>query len=139
MSAKLTWQGMSEFRRDLRNLPEDLANEASVIILAHADDAQRQIQDAYPEGPTGNLKSRVRREINRTKFTTGAIIKSAARHAHLFEFGTRKRTTDKGADRGSMPQGQETQRMIPIAIRTRRRMVGAIITVLEKIGFEVRQ
>lgn len=134
---RLKLEGLEEFRRGLRNLPEDLANEAGDIVLAHAEEAKREIQSGYPEGPTGNLRARVGVERNKSKFTSGAIVKARAPHASIFEFGTRARTTKSGANRGVMPKAQPTEAFIPKAIRARRRMTQALIGLLERAGFQV--
>jgi len=139
VSSKLELKGMTEFQRALRSLPEDLRDEAAVIVQAQADEAQRQIRVAYPEGPTGNLRRGVTAERNTSKFGIRAIVRSRAKHAHLFEFGTRPRQTGQGWNRGTMPQAPEGQRMIPIVIRRRRAMVNALIDLVKRAGFQVTQ
>lgn len=137
MSVKLQMDGLAEFRRALRNLPADLTEEASAIVLAHAEEADRQITNAYPEGPTGNLKRGVTTERNTSRFSTSAIVRSRAKHAWIFENGTRLRKTRQGASRGVMPAAQLAQKMIPIVIRRRRAMVQALIQLVRRAGFEV--
>lgn len=137
MSSRLELKGMDEFRRALRELPEDLAQEASAIVLAQGEEAQRQIRTAYPQGPTGNLKRGVTVEHNTSKFTTRAIVRSRAKHSSLFERGTKPRRTSKGWNRGTMPEAPESQRMIPIVIRRRRAMVAALIELVRRAGFQV--
>lgn len=137
MSVKLEMQGLAELRTALRNLPEDLAREGDVIVLAHAEDAARQIQTAYPEGPTGNLKRGVVVERNRSKFYTQGLVKSRAKHAWIFENGTDVRRTSKGANRGRMPQADETKRFIPKVVRLRARMVKQLVELVRRAGFQV--
>ena len=84
---------------------------------------------AYPEGPRGNLKQRLKvtlREGN--EFGAGGMVKNTAPHAFIFEQGTQARyvTTrplgrakNFGYRRGAMPPGRV---FIPIAIRRRREM-----------------
>jgi bacteriophage HK97-gp10 putative tail-component len=133
---RLELDGLTELRAALRHLPAQLTAEADAIIRASADQAKREIQAAYPEGPTGNLKRGVTVQHNASKFFTSAIVRSRAKHAHLFEFGTRRRTSRRG-NRGAMPVAPEGQRMIPIAIRIRRQMVTALIDLVRRAGFEV--
>jgi hypothetical protein len=139
-STRLQMNGLAEFRAQLRNLPEDLAQEAGAIVMALAESAQQAVQQAYPEGPTGNLRRGV--TVNRadaSRFGVRAIVRSRARHSHMFEFGTKTRQTRKGANRGMMPQAPESQRMIPIMQRRRRVMVQALIGVVKKAGFVVSE
>jgi len=134
---KLVMVGIDEFRRALRQLPEDLVNEAGVIVEAQAEEAKTQIQRAYPEGPTGNLRRGVTSTRGRTRYGASAIVRSRAKHASLFEYGTKARRTRNGASRGSMPVAPEGERMIPIIIRRRRAMVSALIDLVRRAGFVV--
>ena len=137
MSTRLHLDGLTELIHALRQLPEELTAEADTIIRTHADQAKREIQTAYPDGPTGNLKRGVTVEHNASKFSTHAIVRSRAKHAHLWEFGTKRRHTGRGAHRGVMPPGPSGQRMIPIAMRTRRKMLDALTDLVRRAGFEV--
>lgn len=141
MSSKLELKGLTEFQRALHNLPEDLAEEASVVVQAQADEARRQIQVAYAEGPTGNLRRGVTKEENRSKFTSRGIVRSRAKHANLWEQQTppKKRRTAKGYNRGTMRATPDNQKMIPIAIRRRRVMVEALKDIVRKAGFQVNE
>lgn len=139
MSSKLELKGLTEFQKALRDLPEHLREEADVIVQAQAEEAQRQVRTAYPEGPTGNLRRGVTREQNTSKFTSRAIVRSRAPHAHLFERGTRSRQTRKGANRGTMPEAPDNQRMIPIVIRRRKAMVAALVALVRRAGFQVTE
>ncbi len=136
--SRLELQGLAEFRAALRALPKDLADEAGAIVLAHADDAKRQIQTAYPEGPTGNLRVGVRVDRSQSSaFAATAIVRSRARHASLFEFGTQARQTRAGKNTGAMPKAPAGQAMLPIVIRVRRRMVEQLIALVRRAGFQV--
>ena len=137
MPTTLELRGLAELRTALRNLPEDLTHEASAIVLGQAEDAQRRITGVYPEGPTGNLKHGVTVERNASKFTAGAIVRSRAKHAHLYEFGTGRRTTRTNSSRGSMPRARTDAAMLPIVIRARARMFRALVDLVRRAGFEV--
>lgn len=130
-------EGLQELRQQLRKLPEDLAREAGAIVIAHAEEAQRRIQSAYPEGPTGNLKRGVTAQHQGSALAATAIVRSRAKHAWLFENGTAPRRTQRGAYRGRMPAAPDSQQMIPIVIQARRRMVSALIQMVQKAGLEV--
>lgn len=129
--------GLAELRAALRQLPAELTADADAIVLAHAEDAHRVIEDAYPVGKTGNLKAGVTTERNRSRFATSAIVRSRARHANLFERGTKARFTKRGWARGTMPEADVAKRMIPKVIRARQRMVNALVGLVKRAGFEV--
>lgn len=134
---RLVFEGMDAFKRALRELPEELAHEGGVIVESQAREAARQIQDAYPEGPTGNLRRGVTVQVEYSRFGVIARIRSRARHSHLFEKGTGPRRTARGWSRGSMPAGPIQERMIPIVVRRRRIMVDALKGLVRRAGFQV--
>lgn len=138
MGVKVELEGLAEFREALRHMPEALRSDAATIVEAHATQAQREVSAAYTRGKTGNLKSRVRVTHNAgRRFSAASIVKSAAPHASIFEFGTVRRTTDRGANRGRMPEAPASQAMVPIIVRARRRMVQALIGFLRDQGFVI--
>ena len=127
--------GMAEFRAALQQLPDALAEEGKTIVLAHAQEAAQLVESAYPTGPTGNLKNGVRVKItSASRDGVDVTLYSAAPHAHLYEWGTKRRAFN-GANRGVMPKGR---RMIPIAVRVRQRMTEALMGIVRKAGFEVK-
>lgn len=134
---KVELRGLTELRQALRQLPADLTEEAGAIVLSHAEEAARQIQTAYPVGPTGHLRGGVVVEQRQSPLAATALVRSRARHAHLFERGTTFRRTDSGANRGTMPEAPINQQMIPIAIRLRGRMVQQLKALVRRAGFEV--
>lgn len=133
------WDGLAEFKADLHALPADCVEEANGIVLTHAESAKQQIVAAYPFGPTGNLKRGVTMRRDFSQQIASATVKSGARHAHIFERGSRQRRTRQGWNRGRMPEAPFTQRMIPIVIRVRRQMVNALIAMLERKGLIVKK
>jgi hypothetical protein len=149
------WTGLSEFKAALHDLPEDLKQEGAAIVLAHAQEAERLVTQAYPvrttnlkRGPNrkskwwppGNLKKGVRTTVQSdARVGASALVRSTAPHAHLFERGTGVRRTGKGANRGRMPAADLAQQMIPIVIRVRRRMHIQLIHLLERAGLTVTQ
>lgn len=138
MSATVTIEGMDDLRAALRQLPQDLTDEAAGIVSGYAAQAQQEISSGYPQGPTGNLKNRVTVTNNAgRRFGTVSIVKSAAPHASIFEKGTKVRQTGKGYNRGAMPEPPESERMIPKVIRLRQRMVSDLIALVQRAGFEV--
>lgn len=138
-SVKLKFDGLTELRNALRNLPSDLTGEASHIVEGIANGAASEIRQAYPS-VTGNLISGVQvTRFEHGKVAAGALVKSSARHAHLFEFGTKSRRTSKGWNRGTMPKAPENERMVPIIVKARYRMFGLLADMLRRAGLLVEQ
>jgi hypothetical protein len=137
MASSFELKGLTELREALRKLPQELTEEAATIVEAHATQAQSQIVNAYPQGKTGNLRRGVTRSRERHQFTARSIVRSRAKHAHLFEKGTGPRRTSKGANRGRMPEAAESQKMIPIVVRRRRAMVEALKVMVRRNGLLV--
>ena len=137
MSASIKFTGLTELRTALRNLPEELAGEASHIVEGAANGAAAQIKRVYPIGKTGNLVAGVTVEHASQKVAAGAIVKSKSPHSHLWERGSQTRRTGKGANRGRMPAAPESEKMIPIVVRARRRMYADLANLLRRVGFQV--
>lgn len=91
-SYTLELQGIEQLKEMLGSFAATCTEEAQRMADETAARAAEEIRDAYPKGPTGNLKRGVR--VHRVKQTDGhrvlAIVKSTARHAHLYEYGTRR-------------------------------------------------
>lgn len=136
-AARVELRGLVEFREALRRLPAELTDEAGAIVRDAAANAQSEIQQAYPEGPTGNLRRGVVTDHYASRWTSHAIVRSRAKHANLFEFGTRPRRTVRGANRGAMPPAPPGQAMIPIVIRRRKRMVEQLKDLVRRAGFRI--
>lgn len=138
MSATIRWTGLQEFREAMRQLPQTLTGEAHAIVVAHAEYAAGEVQRGYPKGPTGNLRKRVTMEVNTSRFSAGARVRSRAPHASIYENGTKVRRTDRGFNRGAMPEPPSANKMIPKVIRHRARMVRALMAMCERNGLIVR-
>ena len=140
MSVRLVFNGLEDFKRELRNLPADCTAEASRITEAAANAAAVAIRTAYPTGPTGNLKSSVVvTHFEKGKYSAGAIVKNTAKHAAIFEFGTVARhyfTKKRGVQHitGAMPPGRV---FIPIAMEKRRQMWEALKAMVVRHGLKV--
>lgn len=139
MSVKVEMRGLAEFRQQLRNLPETFQQEGTVIVDAHAADFERQMTTAYPKGPTGNLKRGVTRNVTQSRFGGASVVRSRAKHAALFEKGTQVRQTARGLNRGQMPEAKPNEQFVARAIRVRRRMVAALMDLIERAGLTVTQ
>lgn len=131
---RLVFDGMSELRAALRQLPAELAGEAGRIIEGEANAAVTEMRQAYPVRTGRLMQSTVVSRVNRGKYASGAIVKNTSKHAHLFEFGTQTRQNAIGANRGAMPPGNV---FVPAMIRARRRMYRALAALLERKGMTV--
>ena len=134
MGASVKWSGLDEFIAELRNLPADLAADGSAIVTDTAEEARDAIVAAYPHR-TGNLKKDVRLTVRTAgRFGAAVVVRSAAKHAHIFEIGTQARHNKLGANRGSMPAGNI---FVPIAIRKRRLMYERLKRMMQDKGLSV--
>lgn len=119
MSTKFVFDGLSELKKALQTLPDELKAEARGIAETHANRAASAIKGQYP-ARTGNLKNHVFvTEFDRGRYSTGFVVKNTAKHASIFENGTQVRHNSLGANRGSMPPGHV---FVPNIIRERRAM-----------------
>lgn len=114
MSVKVTFTGAKEIDDVLKQLPKALHH--SVMQNANADAGKILVEKEKllaPEGPTGHLVDSI--GIVKTalkKATEIGEVKIGPRrgrykgnHAHLVEYGTKKRRTKRGwANRGVMPK-----------------------------------
>jgi hypothetical protein len=134
---RLVLNGMAEFRAALRNLPETLAGEAAHIVEGAANGAAADVKRRYPI-QSGHLVGGVQvTHFDNGRVAAGAIVKSGAKHSHLYEYGTRRRQTAKGANRGAMPKASDATAMIPAIVRARKRMYAELADLLRRAGFQV--
>lgn len=136
MANRWVWDGLEELKRDLRNMPSELSGDASEIVVSAAQEAAGEIRAEYESHRrTGNLANHVKVEvIQGGQFGAGAIVKSTAKHAHIFENGTQARHSAIGANRGAMPPGHV---FIPIVVRKRREMYSELRSLLTDKGLAV--
>lgn len=152
MSTVFKIDGLAELSEALRRLPAQLAQEASGIVQGHAMRFANEVIAAYPIGPAGRFRTSKRTRqrspitpgtlkrgvkvdpVQTSGFGTVARVRSTARHAYIFEYGTQARHNDLGAYRGSMPPGKV---FVPRAVRTRRAMLDDLIRLVESEGLQV--
>lgn len=133
-SASVKWDGLQELRDALRKLPAELTADASGIVNSAGTGAKDEIVAAYAEGRKGNLKRGVTTEEQHTKFGVSVVVRSRAKHAWLYEYGSAPRETRKGKDRGSMPAKPT---FVPIVVRRRRTMYERLKALLVSKGLLV--
>jgi HK97 gp10 family phage protein len=131
MAANGEFSGMAALIRGLQNLPAQVQQEAEGVVQATASLMAAEVRRDYPQGETGNLRKGV--VIKHEQGVNGRVraqVRSVAKHAHLYEYGTVQRyTKGSGANRGTMP-AQPT--FVPAAVRNRQRMVEKLADVLRR-------
>ena len=133
---RIRWDGLEELRKELRNLPADLAAEAEGIVLDEAEGAQRDVAANYAKHRrSGRLAAGL--QLMRSaagRFGVGAVLINRNPLAWIFENGSQARHTSIGANRGSMPAAHA---FIPPVIRHRRSMYRRLADMLERHGLRV--
>ena len=124
-----SWNGLDRLRQQLSTIPGELADDAVPIIQAAAEQAAEKIKQAYP-AVDGDLRRGVKvRGLRREGAAVSIAVVSTAPHAHLFEYGTVRRSNLKGANRGTMPARPVVSSVAP---RVRRTMDQELIDMLER-------
>ena len=137
MSGRVVVTGLDELIAALDKAPREIRTEGMAIVRDTTEAAATELRQEYGR-KTGNLASRVGTTYPSTTLLVG-IVRSAARHAHLYEFGTRQRRTSSGANRGAMPKA-DPQITSVVAPRHRRNMYDKLIQMLRGMGlFEVSE
>jgi Bacteriophage HK97-gp10, putative tail-component len=128
----VTLFGLGEFRDALKRLPLELQQEARAEIVRTTESAAAELRAVYP-AVTGNLRRGVKTHIRETRGETEGEVRSTAPHAHLWEFGTVNRKTEKGWNRGRMP-ANITRGLIAIRMRRQRALSLALKRIIERGG-----
>ena len=147
---KVQWDGLEELKIALRRLPQELQQEATTIVLSHAERAAQEIRDAYPIGTPGRKRKGVPIEpgglvagvqvfaAEAGPWGTKAVVRNRAKHATIYERGTKARHyfTVDGVKKllGSMPAGNV---FVPRMITWRHRMYDELKALLERQGLMV--
>ena len=135
-SASFEWEGLDELKEILRYFPAHLTAAASAEIMDEANGAAAEIREDYPE-VSGNLKGHVSVvQLSAGEFGAAAQVRSTAKHAHLYEYGTQTRQTDLGYNRGAMPAKPVVGAVMG---RRRRQLYRRLIRMMELEGLEVRE
>lgn len=150
MSASLKIDGLSELRKALQDLPEQMQAQAEEVVLRAANDTASTLRSLYEQvrspNETYTLKGGIKKtrkhladsiEVKSRGKDTGvahARVKVNAPHAALYEYGTASRQWESGKSTGAAPARPT---LIPTAIRERRQMVNDLIAVVERAGLKV--
>ena len=157
-NVRLKFDGLTELRAALRNLPADLTGEASLIVAGAANGAAAVMKGEYPVRttglrpgprrtdpwyPPGNLRDGVRvTHLDKGKFSAGAILKNTAKHAYIFEYGSAARhyfeASGKQHNTGAMWGRQPPKHVfISAMVRARRRMYEQLAALMRRHGLDV--
>jgi hypothetical protein len=130
---QMKFEGLDELKDKLRQLPRELGGEAGDIVVKYAEIAETSLRQVYPPG---ELRNNVRLEVERSPFGAIVLLQSLSGFAHMWEYGTKVRKTQKGWNRGAEPAHPDAG-VISIAMRWRRRMVQDLIALLRRAGLVV--
>ncbi len=133
---QLVIDGLDELRAALRRLPEELAAQASRIVMANANAAAFEIKTGYASHRiSGDLQDKVQVEhVAMGRGGAGSRVTNSSKIANIFENGTMVRHTARGYNRGASPPGHV---FIPAITRWRRRMYEELAALLVRNGLEV--
>jgi hypothetical protein len=137
--SQVVWSGLEELKAQLRNLPAELAAEASGIVEGRAERARQDIETSYPDR-TGDLRKGLRlgSGTNVGRFGASTVLKNTSKLAWIYENGTEARhyftVNGKKKLTGKMKPGHI---FIPIVIRQRRAMYRDLKALVERHGFVV--
>lgn len=132
---RLQWAGLQELIAELRRLPVALRDDAAAIVAEESEGAAADVRAGYAaHRVTGNLEDHVVVTKSTGAFGTGAVVKSQAKHAYMFEVGTMVRQTASGATRGFAEPGNV---FIPAVQRRRRAMYERLKVMLTAHGLTV--
>lgn len=137
---KFAFTGLEELRQALRTLPDDLTNEAGVIVQQHAYTAAAAVRAVYDQHRyAGDLADHVVVEQpDHGRFGVGMIVRSKGRAAWLFENGSQARhyISIRGVQHltGRMPA---TPTFIPTMMRFRAAMWTALAELMRSHGLVV--
>lgn len=133
-NATLSWDGLTELRRALIEMPAALQEESVPLVLYHARASEGQLLVRYPT-VSGRLRRGVSLKQSRGPGVVSAVLRSKAPHAHLYERGTTIRKTKKHANRGRMPATYTFNRVV---VPSRQRLFDDLVQLLVRRGFVVR-
>lgn len=98
---RVKWDGLDEFRANLRSLPEQLTADAESVVRTYAQQAEAAIRQKYPERgivrrynqseyvTTGKLRDSLKLTYRMSKTKIRHRLTNKAFYAHMYESGTR--------------------------------------------------
>lgn len=126
------WEGLEELKAALRQLPAELAGEASHIVEGTANGA---IVDMRAEYPPGELRDKLYQSTLSTgPFGVGIEIRNASGWSWHWDHGTQMRHWINGKNTGQLRPHHTFGRVMA---QSRRRMYGQLQQLLERHGLRV--
>ena len=135
MPVRLTLDGFDEFAQSLAALPTTLKTQAEAPVRTAAEATEAQLLAGYPE-KSGHMRAGVKQITDAGTEHFAIVVASTAPEAHLWEYGTKVRHTQKGWNRGS-EQGARDRSLHVIADAHQIALNGALAALLRDAGFEV--
>lgn len=102
---KVTWTGLTEYRNEVRQLPEACTGEAAKVVEGEVNGAYVEIAQVYGQHRhTGKLLKRLKITpiTNKGALTTGRKLTSGSPIAWLFDNGSQARHWVSGKSTGKM-------------------------------------
>ncbi len=139
-SNRFVFQGLDELREELRQLPTELAGEASSIVLDAGEQAATTVRAIYDQHiVTGHLAKSVTVGTQAAgQYGAGAIVRVNDALAWLFDNGSQARHKVKGSSTGQMwGRTPPTHAFSGTMARGRRQMYSTLRGLLETHGLIV--
>ena len=136
MPVRVILDGFDEFARALNALPVTLTEQAKDPVRAAAAETMTELLAGYPSGTSGHMKAGVSQDVHDEPAHFAVVVLSTAPEAHLWEYGTRVRSTQKGWNRGS-EQGAREKSLHAIADTHQPPLGAALAALLKANSFEV--
>jgi hypothetical protein len=134
-SVNLFLDGLDELRKALRDMPDELTNDALAIVATAAADTASELRGVYP---SGSMEDGVVVTDRSHQYQARFVVESRTPQASWWEYGTENRHTQQGWNRGSEPAHKDTG-LVSIAKRHRARMTAALIALVQAAGFNVTE
>lgn len=138
MANSVVWNGLDEYRAQLKQLPEACTKEAANVVEAGVNSAYVTISGVYgAHRHTGTLQKRLKIEPLKQKrqLTTGLVLKSGSPIAWLFDNGSQARHHASGKSTGTMwGKTPPTHIFVKTIIAARRKITDALKAMVLRNG-----
>jgi hypothetical protein len=139
---RIVWTGLEELRAALRALPRELQDRAVGSVRQAGYRAGGRIGQAYPASHArkrGGGGVRLRQGVRVTEEASSvggamAVVRSTAKHAHLWEFGTGDRANRYGPTGRMVPSKYGAPVFVAVVEEERARMHAEFVTLLRHTG-----
>jgi hypothetical protein len=136
VSIRVTLTGFDELLKQMADAPREIREEAMERVRFVTESAANEMRAGYGRHRvTGNLVGSVKTTYPSDDVIVG-IAHATAPHAHLFQWGTKKRRNASGANRGRMPVADQPN-VVDLARRWRQVLKRDLMAMMERLGFQV--